>query len=344
MAARRTLRIAVSLALTALLVAVFVWNVDLAEVAAAVAGADPGLVAASVVLALLSYWLRAARWQLILIPAGRPAHREVVLATAVGYAAMTLLPARMGDLVRPLALSRRTRLPVSATLASILTERIFDLWTVVAFFLAFVLWPPAMPGLDEAARGNLDRLSGTGLVLMAGLVAGTFVLLALFRWQERLVALATAPVGRIRPSWRGPLEAFLGHFLDGLRVLQRPRQLVATLAASVAVWGVIYWQVHVTLVAFGLDLPLRSAFLVVALAVIGLAIPTPGGVGGFHAATQIGLTGFFAVELATATAVAIVYHAVCFVPITVLGLAAVPLLGFSLRAVGTEPPVGEARR
>jgi uncharacterized protein (TIRG00374 family) len=268
----------------------------------------------------------------------------VALATAVGYAAMTLLPARMGDLVRPLALSRRTTVPVSAALASILTERIFDLWTVVAFYLAFVLWPPAMAGLDDAARSNLGRLSGTGVVVMTGLVAGTLVLAALFRWQDRFIAVATWPAARLRPSWRAPLESFLGHFLDGLRVLQRPRQLALTLVASVAVWGVVYWQVLVTLDAFGLDLPLRATFLIVALAVIGLAIPTPGGVGGFHAATQIGLTSFFAVDLATASGIAVVYHAVCFVPITVIGLACVPLLGLSLQTVrDRDHPDGEDR-
>jgi len=120
---------------------------------------------------------------------------------------------------------------------------------------------------------------------------------------------------------------FLNHFLDGLRVLQRPRDLVITAAASFALWYVIFWQVKVTLMAFDLDLPLRVAFLIVTLAVIGMAIPTPGAVGGFHKATQIGLTSFFAVDLNLATAIAIAYHAICFIPVTAIGLLFLPLLG-----------------
>ena len=50
-------------------------------------------------------WLRAVRWQLILRPVGRVRHSSAVLATAVGYAALSLLPARMGDLIRPLILA-----------------------------------------------------------------------------------------------------------------------------------------------------------------------------------------------------------------------------------------------
>lgn len=343
MAASRTLRVVVSLLLTAVLVALFVWNVDLGEVAAALARASLPLVAASALLGLLSYWLRVLRWQLILAPAGGVSHREALLATVVGYAAMALLPARMGDLVRPLVVARRTPLSTSAALASILTERIFDLWTVVAAFLVFALWPPAMPELGEAARVNLARLHTSGLVAMAGMVLGTLLLLALFRFQRRFVALLGGLAGRVRASWRAPVEAFLGHFLDGLRVLQRPGQLLLTLAASAAVWGVIYWQLQVSLAALGVTLPLRACFLLVALSVIGLAIPTPAGVGGFHAALQFGLTSFFAVDLATATGVAIVHHAACFLPITLLGLACIPLLGFSLHTV-QAPPADEEER
>ena len=81
--------------------------------------------------------------------------------------------------------------------------------------------------------------------------------------------------------------------------------------------------------------------MLVTLAVLGLAIPTPGGVGGFHNATQVGLTTFFGVELNLATAIAIVYHAICFVPITIIGLLALPLLGMRISDVRGMAEEGE---
>lgn len=331
--ANRNLRVGVSLALMVVLLAVFLWNVDFAEVGRAFAAADPSLLVAAVALALLSYWLRALRWQFILLPVCRVRHSSVVLTTAIGYAAMTLLPARMGDVIRPVLLARRERFPISASLASILTERVFDMWTVVLFFLVSVIWPPAMPQLDEHARRSLATLSVSGYVVGAGLLIGTLVLLGLFRYQERFVEILTRPVNWIRPSWRQPAANFLHHFLDGLRVIERPRDLAITVAASLIMWYVIYWQVRVTLLAFGVDLPLRAAYLLTTLAVIGLAVPTPGGVGSFHKATQVGLTLFFGVQLGLATAIAIAYHAICFLPITVIGLLCLPFLGFNLREV-----------
>ena len=144
----------------------------------------------------------------------------------------------------------------------------------------------------------------------------------------------TRPVARIRPSWRQPAANFLEHFLDGLRVLQRPRDLLITTVASLVMWYVIFWQIQMTLFAFDVHLPLRASFLIVTLTVIGLAVPTPGGVGGFHKASQVGLTLFFGIELNRATAIAIAYHAVCFVPITIIGLLCLPLLGLKPREVG----------
>ena len=282
--------------------------------------------------------MRALRWQFILLPVGRVRHSSVLLTTAVGYAALSLLPARMGDLIRPLLLARRERVPVSATIASVLTERVFDLWSVVLFFLIFIVWPPDMPNLDEQAQRSLEVLSLSGYVVGAGLVVGTLILLGLFRYQDRFVELLTRPVGWIRNSWRQPAANFFNHFLDGLRVLQRPRDLLITTVGSLIMWYVICWQVRFTLLAFDIDLPLRAAYLIVTMAVIGLAVPTPGGVGGFHKATQVGMTLFFAIGLNEATGIAIAYHAICFVPITVIGLLCLPLLGISLREVESMSP------
>jgi uncharacterized protein (TIRG00374 family) len=325
-----------------LLLAFFLWNVDFAEVGNAVAQADLLMILAASLTALLSYWLRTIRWQLILRPVGRTRHVKAAIAVAIGYAAMTLLPARMGDLVRPAVLAKEEKLPFSGTLASMFTERLFDLWTVVLFFLIFIVWPPEMAQLDETARNNLEVLSLSGYVAGAGLIIGTLVLLGLFRYQERFVDLITRPIGAIRDSWRKPFANFLHHFLDGLRVLQRPRDLLITMGASLVVWYVIYWQVRFGLLAFGIDLPLRAAYFLVTLSVIGLAIPTPGGIGGMHKAIQIGLTAFFAVDINTATALAIVYHAICFVPITIIGLLCVPFVGVNLGSVEiTEDDPGD---
>ena len=328
--AQRTFRIVFSLVLTVALLAVFFWNVDFSQVGAALADARTGMLLAAALAALFSYWLRVIRWQQILRPAGRTRHSSALLATVVGYAGIALLPARLGDLARPLLLSKRDHLPTSATLASILTERVIDLWTIVLFFFVFLIAPPAMPHLSAEGEGTLDLLRLSGWIIGAGLLVGTTMLFGLFRYQERFIALVSAPVGRIKASWQEPFVNFLHHFLDGLRILQRPRDLLMVMATSLVIWAVIVLQLILTLQAFGLGLPIRSAFLLIMMTVIGLLVPTPGGAGGFHAMVQIGLTTFFGVDYNLATGFAIAYHAVCFYPIALIGLICIPVFGLSL--------------
>ena len=330
------LKVMVSIVLMVLLLWWFLRSTELSEVFSVLVGARVWPLLGAVVLALASYALRAVRWGFILRPVQPVRGSSLLLATATGYAAMALLPARMGDLVRPLLLAQRERLPVSASLASVVTERLFDLWSVVLFFLVFVFVPPRL----EHAPVWLPSLTRSGWVAAAGLGVGTAFLMALFRYQDALVRIVSWPFARFWPTIQPPVEAFLGHFLDGLRIVQRWRDLGVVLALSFGVWMMVYWQLQLTLMAFEIVVPLRGAFVLVALTVIGLAIPTPGGAGGFHQALRLGLVGLFGVDQALAVAAAIAYHAICFGPITLIGVACIPALGTGSRwrrRGGTEP-------
>ena len=66
-------------------------------------------------------------------------------------------------------------------------------------------------------------------------------------------------------------------------------------------------------------MPFTGSFLQIALLVVGVSVPTPGGVGGFEAAVQIGLTSFYGVPNDRAVGAALVLHAVSLLPTVVLG-------------------------
>ena len=57
-----------------------------------------------------------------------------------------------------------------------------------------------------------------------------------------------------------------------------------------------------------------------AAAVLGLMFPTPGGLGSYHVAVQLALTDVYAVARDTASGVALLAHAISFIPITILGI------------------------
>ena len=87
----------------------------------------------------------------------------------------------------------------------------------------------------------------------------------------------------------------------------------------VPLWLALATEVWLVTRAFGIDLPYTGSFLLQALLVIGVAVPTPGGVGSFHEAYRIGATTFFGAPNDAAVAAAIVVHAVSFVPVVLVG-------------------------
>ena len=305
----RTAQVAVSLVLSALLLALFLRQVRFREIGAALASVSPTWLAVAAVLALSSFVLRAVRWTWLLRPIAPVPFLPAFAATAVGFAANNL-PGKVGEVLRPAFLARARRLPFSPLLASIVLERVLDGVSVVVFF-AFALFA----GLPRS--GGLERLL-LPAVFMAG-ACGAVVFAVFFRrWTEAALDLVWRRLPeRLRPKAR----AFAGSFIDGFATLRDWRLFLLVFFGSLGMWFVINVQMSSLLRAFHVDAPLSAAYVATTFAVLGLMVPTPGGLGSYHVAVQFALTYFYGVPIGTASAVALLAHAISFVPVTLIGLA-----------------------
>ena len=102
---------------------------------------------------------------------------------------------------------------------------------------------------------------------------------------------------------------------------------------SLLLWQAIALTVHLSYRAFDVSLPYHASFLVIAFLTVGVAVPTPGMVGGFHAFYLIALTEVFGIDRTTAAAAGITAHALTNLPILVFGLALLGREGLSLGRV-----------
>src|SRR4051794_14233850 len=107
---RSSLRTVVVLAVAAALVFVFLQNVDLWRVGREIAGARPAWLMVSLATMFVNLVIRAVRWQYLLEPLGPVGFANAFRATAIGFAASAVLPARAGELVRPYFLARHERM------------------------------------------------------------------------------------------------------------------------------------------------------------------------------------------------------------------------------------------
>ena len=314
------------------LFAFFLSRVPLSQIAARIEAASPGWLVASVVISISTFALRALRWVWILRPVGAVPWFPAFRATAVGFAANTVLPARAGEVLRPAMLARERSLPFAALLASIVFERILDALSQLCFLgLALAFGPPAGAALSS---GRLRwAVAGVAAVAVATALFAVFWRDATERGLDRLFCLLPE---RLRPAARRAGRTFL----DGFASLRTPGLAGLVGGASLVLWFIINVQVYCVMRAFGLQLPLSAAYIVTTAAVLGLVVPTPGGVGGYHAAVQFALKDLFGVPLAVATGVALIAHAVSFAPISLIGFvlfAASPMRRSGLQTLANAP-------
>jgi len=331
-----------SLAVTIGLLAWALRGVDLRAVLDHVRQARPGWLLAAVAVATLTFPLRAVRWAVILrdgtgrrLPLGPLWH-----ATAVGFMANNLLPARAGEIAR--AYLARRQLPVRFTtaVASIAVERALDGLTLVGLMVVAL----AAPSFRAAARvggASLSQLAAGAAVLFGGaLVLALVVVLRPAPW----LALATRVFHRLLPArLAGRVEHAAEGLVAGLEVLKAPRRLL-----EVAAWSLVLWLVNaasfwICFRAFDLSLPVSAALLLQGLIAIGIAIPAaPGFFGVFEAVTRETLA-LYGVAADQAVGYAVAYHLATFVPITLLGLQSLSRLHVrlgELRATGAVTRAG----
>src|SRR5947208_11600037 len=131
-------RTIVVLALAVGLVALFLRNVDLVRVCMDILHARPEWLALSLATAFVNLVIRALRWQYLLEPLGTTTFANVFRATAVGFAATSLLPARAGEVIRPYFLARHEQMSATGAFAAVIVERLLDTLTVLIQLAAFV--------------------------------------------------------------------------------------------------------------------------------------------------------------------------------------------------------------
>ena len=131
---RSRLRAAVVLLVTIGLLAFFLRGVNAADVWEKTRQADPRLLALGVGVTMMTYALRALRWQYLLAPIGPTRFSTAFQTTVIGFAASFLLPARAGEVLRPYLLAKRENLPPTSAFATVILERLLDLVTVLLLF------------------------------------------------------------------------------------------------------------------------------------------------------------------------------------------------------------------
>ncbi len=236
--------------------------------------------AASAVLAIL---LRAQRWRLLLRPVATVPLTPAFSATAIGFAATSVLPLRLGEVIRPALLARRVGFGVSPALSSVVLERLFDMLFVILCFLILSLIYPLPADLRRAA-----------LLLGGAAVTGFAVLLLAQRNRARAERILEAVLGWIPATAGRALRPIAAGFFDALGALESGRIVGGVVGYSALLWTANALPFLFTILALDIPVPLVPAALasVVVVAAFVFMPQAPGFLGTWQAGCVLALDLF----------------------------------------------------
>lgn len=278
--------------------------------------------------------VRALRWRLLLRPIGVETSLHSRWASLnIGFMVTNVFPARLGEIVRPYALSRMTPISMSGALGTIVLERVLD--TIAVLLLLFVtLLAPSFPQ-DATVMGRSIEYAVAGAIVLAGL-ALVFVALVI-GWPSRVTGLVRG-LARILPGHlQERLSTELESFMSGLALLRRPVALFQALLWSLAVWLTMAASFWAGFRAFDIDLGVTAAVFTQCAVSMFVAIPAgPGFIGTLQAGVAVSVQEVFGIAAEPTLSLAIGYHLAGFIPVTILGLYYASRLGLRLTSIESD--------
>jgi uncharacterized protein (TIRG00374 family) len=310
-------------------------GINLAEVAASFRTAQYGYLILVLLAVLGSLYLRSYRWGVMID--GLVCYDQWTLFkfSAIGFMAIGVLPARLGEFARSYLVKKQSGVRMSATMATVVLERVLDLLTLMIFLFIVLVKIPLPPEVFSA-----------GITMLTISLAVLSVLIVLGVKRE----FSSQTIGKLLQFLPERLEKRAAHlagsFIDGLQLLPDVRKTLRVVLLSFLTWLMLGLSNYFMFYAFGMHLSIINAFAILAIIALGVMIPAaPGFIGTYHYACMLGLASF-GIDKAPALSYAVALHFMQMAPVIILGLVFLPFqkmtLGGLMRKAGADAENGNA--
>ncbi len=267
---------------------------------------------------VLSHLIRAWRWKYLLYPIKKNISlRNTFSVTMIGYLINNVVP-RLGEFVRPYAMGKLEGVSKSATMGTIVLERILDIVTFALIVLTvlsiyaepFTAWFPSM--------AQFEWLFFAGAIIMMIVFVMIFLKAdVLFQFLKKLSFLFPQKI-------RSQMDRIFDSFLTGFQASKHTGNFLMIAVTSLMIWTSYIVLLYIPFFIYNFPqqngLNFGSAGVLQVASGFAFALPTPSGIGSYHSFMSFTLTHLFNVDPMQALSYAVYTHAVGFLTTTILGL------------------------
>ncbi len=260
-----------------------------------------------------SHLLRALRWRYLLDPIKSVDIGSLFSSLIIGYMANVVTPAHLGELLRAYVLGKKRHISTSSVFATIVTERIIDVLTLVALMVVGIFIYP-FP----------SWVKNSGYIMLAGTLGLLAFLGLLKKMTSSMHMLINYVLKPFPPYFPERAKHVLERFVSGIVPLKHQSDYIVVAFLSVVIWVCYGLAFYFTLQGFDFvrrfQLPWSVSLILLVITSIAVVIPSsPGYVGIYHYLCQVSLA-MFGVPAGPALSFATVMHGINFFPVLVVGL------------------------
>lgn len=301
----------------------------------------------SVAITLISYLIKVIRWQLILAPVKNTGFWSAFHPLMIGFMLNCILPGRIGEVARPAIFYKRERVAFSKVLATVGTERVFDVVTLLLFFIIVLATVEISPTLDlnfgeyELNRATLEMIWTTTLKVCLVLIAGILVISIrktrgiidriILRLPDLLFFAGRPLREKLREGLCVKLIHIIDNFASGFEIMKSPKSIGLCLCLSFLVWVVVGFSFYV--MAFGcpgIKLSFLKICAMMTILCFFIMLPSaPGFWGVFEAGGVFGLL-IFGIPAKEAAGFTLANHVFQMVPVIIVGLGSAIITGVNI--------------
>ena len=273
-----------SLSFAGLIIYILFRNQDPVALVEKISEVDFGWVILSMIFGGWAYVNRGLRWIVLIDALGYKSSKiNSVSAVSVGYFTNMFIP-RAGEISRCTALNKVEKIPVDKLFGTILVERVLDFVFLIILFLLililkFDLILQFFTELGLQSSGSVTSSSTKYYVLVAVLLFCGLAYYLLKKWIVTTI-------------FYEKITEFIDGLKEGFKSIKKMKRKSFFWFHTFSIWIMYFLMTYVCFQAIPetSHLSISDGLFLLVLGGIGMIIPTPGGVGSYHAIVMIGLS------------------------------------------------------
>lgn len=325
-------------------------NVPFADLVAYLGSINYLWVLPSTLLVLISFVLRAVRWQLILSSNQKIGFLSSYHPLIIGFMINCILPGRVGEVARPVILKKKDNVPFSIGLATVVAERIFDLFILIILFIFFLSSAKIDPDLI-IEFGNYNLNSKTLETVFSGMIKLSILLFVgiiiigfdftrkiinriIMGMPSFLFFFGASFKKKIQDKVCTPVVNIIENFASGFSFIKSPKLILICIMFSVIIWVLSALTYYVfSLGCPGINLSFAELTAVMLIVCFFIALPSAPGFWGLWEAGGVFAMLLFGVPEKEAAGFTLANHAIQMFPVIIMGLISAFIIGVDIRRV-----------